>query len=230
MPTLPERLRPRDILSVFAGLVWFLLACQTTAPASALRPIAFAPDIEGVWQDTKWGDLLTLRREKGQLRIAAVIDNQTAEEFIIQQSAWEGNSLTFRYRIQSNDTNVISTIQGLNEDLLAGTWHLEDNTNSGEFRYRKILAIAPAPEVADDEKKTLHQPVAKVYRVRDDTVTITSANMARIKMLDKVYVLIDGRKVYLSVVFPMMTIARCKPVAANKTPLQRITEGMTVYR
>ncbi len=54
--------------------------------------------------------------------------------------------------------------------------------------------------------------------------------MTQIKMLDRVYVLVEGRKVYLSVVFPMMTIARCKPAGANKTPVQKITEGMTVYR
>lgn len=204
--------------------------CQTTGTAAILRPIELEPSVEGVWQDTKWGDLLTLRREKGRLRVAAVIDNQTAEEFVIQNSAWEGNALTFHYRIRSNDTNVVSTIGGLAGDELAGTWRLEDNTNSGEFRYRKILAIAPPPEIADDEKKTIHQPVARVYRVQGDTVTITSAAMAKVKMHDKVYVLVDGRKVYLSVVFPMMTIARCKPVAINKMPLHRIAEGMTVYR
>lgn len=214
----------------FAALVFIMVACQTTGPGSALHPVTPESAIEGVWQDTKWGDLLTLRREKGKLRAAAVIDNKTAEEFVIQDSAWQNNALTFRYRIQSNDTNVISTISGLDDDLLAGTWRLEDDTNSGEFRYRKIMAIAPPPEITDDEKKTVHQPIAKVYRVQSNTITITSAAMAKVKMHDKLYVLIDGRKVYISVVFPMMTIARCKPMAANNAPLHRITEGMTVYR
>lgn len=220
----------RRFIPVLVFSVISLAGCQTTGGGTALRPIEFEPAVEGVWQDTKWGDLLTLRREKGKLRVAAVIDNQTAEEFVVQDSLSEGNTLTFRYRIRSNDTNVISTIGGLAGDELAGTWRLEDNTNSGEFRYRKILAIAPPPEVADDEKKTIHQPVARVYRVQADTVTITSAAMAKVKMHDRVYVLVDGRKVYLSVFFPMMTIARCKPVSANKTPLHRIAEGMTVYR
>lgn len=149
---------------------------------------------------------------------------------MIQDSGWTGQNLTFRYTIRSNDTHVVSTITGFDGDLLAGTWRLEDNTNSGEFKYKKILDIAPPIEIVNDTKQTRRQPVARVYRVQGETVTITSAVMSKIGMHDTLYVLVDNQKVYLKVIFPMVTIARCKPTPGSKIPASKINAGMTVYR
>jgi hypothetical protein len=206
-----------------------LVFCQS-APATSGTPLNQLPSdavLEGVWEDIQWGDLLTLRRDKGKLNVATVIDKQSAEEFTVQSSAWDGNTLAFRYAIPSKDTRIVATIDQFAEGKLTGRWQLDDNTNSGEFTYKKIMDIAPAkaPEI-----KSSNEPIARVYRIRSDAIVIASGNMAKIRMHDKLYILLKGQRVSLKVFFPMLTIARCSLEKGKEGLRNQLSEGMPVYK
>ena len=211
-------------------LVLAILQCQTTPPISPLSESDGLSSLEGVWQDVKWGDLLTIRRKGGIYTVAAVIDSQSAEEFAVQSSAWGANKLNFQYRIPSKDTTVVAEIDGMEHDLLAGRWRLDDNTNSGEFRYRKILDAPPTTQPEPEKKKPVDQLLGRVYKIRENTIVIASGAMSRVGPGSKVYVLIEGKRVYLTVNFPMITIARCTLDTAGAQWKNRISEGMPVYK
>lgn len=207
-------------------LTWCNASCISGQTPANLRPLS--DDLEGVWQDIQWGDLMTIRSEKGVPTVLAVIDSKTAEEFSVQSSSWFNNRLEFRYRIASNETNIVSTLESMDNDLIAGRWKLDDNTNSGEFRYRRILELPRLIAPGEPLKESKPQPIARVYRLQGNTVTITSPAMSRIKMHDRLYVLAGGKKLFLKVYFPMVTIARCR--AENTSTLSLITEGSAVYK
>jgi hypothetical protein len=206
-------------------------ACVASSSTIALDKLDEGASIEGVWQDIKWGDLVTVRAENGGYRVAAVIDSQSAEEFSIRSSAWDGKTLSYTYTIPSNKTTVIASIGMLKGEYLAGKWRLDDNTNSGEFKCKRLMTgVAAAARRDDAGKKEIDRLLGKIYQVKGDLVVIASASMSQVRPHDIVYVYIGGQKARLKVLFPMMTIAKCALEPEDTRFRDMLAAGMPVYR
>ncbi len=201
------------------------------APAVTLDRLGEGASIEGVWQDVKWGDLITVRRENGAYRVTAVIDSRSAEEFQVASSAWDGKAVSYTYTITSNKTTVVASLEAMQGEFLAGRWRLDDNTNSGKFVCKRMMTgVAASAKKVDIGKKEPGTLFGKVYQIRGDVIVIASGSMADLRPHDTVYLYIDARKVGLTVRFPMMTIAKCALVPADAGFKERIETGMPVYR
>jgi len=208
-----------------------MCACAAVSATVLLDQVTDGASIEGVWQDVKWGDLITVRRDKGEYRIVAVTDSQTAEEFSIRSCAWDGKALSYTYIIPSNKTTVIASVDRLKGEYLMGRWKLDDNTNSGEFTCKKMMTEV-AVVARNDElgKKDIGRLLGKVYNVKGNQVVIASGSMHQVKLFDRVYVYINEKKVHLKVLFPMITIAKCALEPAGEQFRGMLVVGMPVYR
>jgi hypothetical protein len=223
--------KPAGIVKFLALLILAAQCACAGAPAVTLDRLGEGASIEGVWQDVKWGDLITVRKESGVYKVTAVIDSQSAEEFSVQSSTWDGKTVSYKYTIPSNKTTVIASLDMVKGEFLAGSWRLDDNTNSGKFTCKRMMTGVVASAKKDDAgKKESVALFGKVYQIKGDVIVIASGLMAELRPHDTVYLYIDARKVGLTVLFPMMTIAKCALVPADAGLKERIETGMPVYR
>lgn len=81
--------------------------------------------------------------------------------------------------------------------------------------------------------QTENRKVAEVFDINLKTGEIQVASpkaSEEIKMHDLLYINIEGKTVILKAIFPMMTLARCKPEGSNRALWKKAKKGMPVYR
>jgi len=103
-----------------------------------------------------------------------------------------------------------------------------------DVQYPDIAKLIP--ELTDminrihEEKKQEGLLVGKVYNINpaNHEITIAYGNSSRIMLGQKLFMIVNGRKIYLKVNFPMMTIARC--TILDRKIIKDLKTGMPVYR
>jgi len=83
-------------------------------------------------------------------------------------------------------------------------------------------------ETSDEVDVSKHL-IGKISAVQGNEIIVSSSRAADlIRMGDKLFVMVNGRKVTLIVTFPMMTVAKCK--SANVSEIKKINKGMPVFK
>jgi hypothetical protein len=73
------------------------------------------------------------------------------------------------------------------------------------------------------------QLIGRVGSMSGNDIIVNSSRAAElIRMGDKFFLIVNGKKIYIQAVFPMMTTARCK--ALKQSQVKEIKKGMPVFR
>ncbi len=81
-----------------------------------------------------------------------------------------------------------------------------------------------------EEKKVEGVLIGKIYNINNASfeITVASRKASDIMLGDKLFTIIDGKKIYFKANFPMMTIARCSIV--DRKMIKNLALGMPVYK
>ncbi len=89
-------------------------------------------------------------------------------------------------------------------------------------------AVPSEKETADKVDVSKHL-IGKVSSVQGNEIIVSSSRAADlIRMGDRLFVMVNGKKVTLIVTFPMMTVAKCK--SSNMSEIKKISKGMPVFK
>ena len=95
---------------------------------------------------------------------------------------------------------------------------------------RYLVTDKAKAEEEDITNKTQIGTVGKVLHGRNEILVKSGKAGELMQMGDKVFVIVNGKKVVLSVEFPMQTVAKCKVLTKHKAWLPSIRKDMPVYK
>jgi hypothetical protein len=185
-------------------------------------------ELAGVWEDPETHNLITIKMTDGKPAVVSIIDNDDSEKLIVQRSSFENGILSFSYKVPSTGyiVDIVSTslnAQGLN--------YLWDNSHAKgkDMLVRMMNGIAEEKAITPEPIKG--KLVGKVYKIKNDEILIATSDASFVPAAgEKVFIIFENRKVFLNVVFPMMTVSKCRLTAQDRQLTGKIRLNTPVYR
>jgi hypothetical protein len=142
------------------------------------------------------------------------------------------------YFVPSTGYTVNFKTVSLHDDKLLIEWSNDDgkgNRKKGYETMKRMMdsAEAAATEVTDKGKKEdlSSRVLGKVYKLSGSEIVVAvSSPRNTVQMGDVIFVVIDGEKVFLDVVFPMQTVSKCRLQKKSAKFAGKIKTNMSVYR
>ncbi len=114
------------------------------------------------------------------------------------------------------------------------------NFDRGKF-YRKgllghVLGLeakkpkTAARKAASEEINAGERLIGKVRKIDPSGEIIVASGKKPLVMGEKVFVILEGKKVTLEVTYPMMTVAKCRASGSQKASARKIRTGMPVFK
>lgn len=108
-----------------------------------------------------------------------------------------------------------------------GKYNYADGTvEEGLFSSFIFVGQILLPTAGDDEKKE----VSKVVDVKTTAYEVTVTDAGGLMMGDRLFVEINGIMCALEVIFPMMTVSRCKMIGGTRNLVKEIKKNLPVYK
>ena len=120
------------------------VAPPPTVPPSPTVPVNPMPALEGYWLDTETNDVHVIEWQNGQYVVTAVNDDQYGS-FAITNQSWNGNALTWTYKVSYNDTSVTFTTVSVSGNSLDTNWSNSDGKSGTQTLQRVSSSVPPQP-------------------------------------------------------------------------------------
>ena len=198
--------------------------------------------LAGVWEDTETHDLHTIKKTTDGYAVESIIDygrnGKGVEKMDLVLSEWKDGSLKWGYFVPSTGYHVFFAAVSADKDILLINWANDDgngNVRKGNESLKRFMAAIPSSDATDAKtpaKDTNAKRLyGKIYKISGNEIIVASRNPgANLPMGDVLYVLVNGEKVFLDVVFPMQTIAKCKLKSTSAKFKDKISLNAEVYK
>ncbi|HEY1405953.1 MAG TPA: hypothetical protein VF857_05030 [Spirochaetota bacterium] len=195
--------------------------------------------LAGVWEDTETHDLHTIKQTADGYSVESIIDyggnGKEVEKMNLVLSEWKKGSLKWGYFVPSTGYYVFFSAISVNGDKLLIKWANDDgkgNIRKGKDLLKRMMASASENSVsASDAKNPAKLLYGKIYKITGNEIIVASRNPGAVLPIgDVLYLMVDGEKVFLDVVFPMQTVAKCKVKGKSMKFKDRITLNAEVYK
>ena len=124
------------------------VAPPTIMPPSPTVPVNPMPALEGYWLDTDTNDVHVIEWKNGQYVVTAVNDAQYGS-FAVTSQSWNGNALTWTYKVSYNDTSVTITTVSVSGNSLDTNWSNTDTKSGTQPLQRVTSSIPPASDLPE---------------------------------------------------------------------------------
>ncbi len=200
----------------------------SNANAQNNKNTADGKSLIGVWEDGETHNLITIEKVDGVPAVVSVIDQDDLSNAEIVSNNFKDGILEFKYHVPSTGYNltmrtITLTDKGLN-------YHWDNGNNSGDDTFKRMMDIVAADKSSDNKVKK-GKLLGKIYKITNDEIIVAVANTSSsLKIGDKLFVIVDDKKIGMNVSFPMMTISRCKISGADKKYKDKIKLNAQVYK
>jgi hypothetical protein len=212
------------------------IAALKTIPA--VNGVTF---LEGVWEDPETHDLHIIVKKGNKFAVESVAshgsDSKPVERMMIILNEWKNGSLRWGYYVPSTKYRVYFTAVNADKDEMQILWSNDDGTGgirSGRERLSRMMALPDNGGTTPDEgtgAADVKRLFGKVYKIVGNEIIIASRKAGTsLHIGETVYLLIDGKKVFLEVIFPMQTVSKCKVKKESAKSFESIRTNMEVYK
>ena len=203
--------------------------------------IKISTGLDGVWEDPETKDLHTIIKTKGIYKVISVINygsnKESAEHEIVKSSQWQNGVLKWSYYVPSTKYTVYFKTLNLDNNKLKIEWSNDDGAGNKlkgtETLNRMMDTVSTNTEdSATAQKKDLSKRlIGKIYKINgSEFIVAVSSPGKTLHMGDTLFVMADDREIKLEVVFPMLTISKCKVRKSSAKLSNRIRVNMPVYK
>ena len=220
------------LIAAFLSAAALCPAQLFSAPQNGISPDG--NELIGVWEDPETHNLITIKQVNGKPSVVSIIDNDDMEKMTIELSSFESGVLSYRYKVPSTGYVVSCSSTALDKKGLSYTW-ANQHANGTDVLVRMMSTAVDektgtaAPAAAPEAPKS--RLIGKIYKIKGSDIIIATADASFVPAAgDKIFVTADGAKIGLDVVFPMMTVSKCRIAAQDRARASKIKINMPVYK
>ena len=220
------------LIAVFLSAAFLYPVQLFSAPQNGIS--SDGNELIGVWEDPETHNLITIKQVNGKPSVVSIIDNDDMEKMTIELSSFENGVLSYRYKVPSTGYVVSCSSTSLDKKGLNYKW-ANQNANGTDVLVRMMSTAVDektgtaAPAAVPEAPKS--RLIGKIYKIKGSDIIIATADASFVPAAgDKIFVTADGAKIGLDVVFPMMTVSKCRISAQDRAQASKVKINMPVYK